>query len=235
VPFVDLAFRLTVPTIPVDHGYALYSAVSRFLPGLHTDKEIGIHPIRGRYVGDGGLHLTSSSRLTIRLPDDRIRDVLKLAGKRLELDGYQLQVGIPEVGALRASAALYSRLATIKWFMEVEPTRRCEAAARVEGRGCRARSGRAAHAARQGQTSGRFRGRGYSAQCGRLTAPSRGRARWAPPHGPAAPAGGGVRGWGRDGLMAWGRGAGASARRALMSTSRWKIRVGSRTVASAPG
>jgi CRISPR-associated protein Cas6 len=121
VPFVDLAFRLTGPTIPVDHGYALYSAVSRLLPGLHTDKEIGIHPIRGRYVGDGGLQLTSSSRLTIRLPDDRIRDVLKLAGKRLELDGYQLQVGIPEVRALRASAVLYSRLVTIKGFMEVEP------------------------------------------------------------------------------------------------------------------
>jgi hypothetical protein len=42
-------------------------------------------------------------------------------------------------------------------------------------------------------------------------------------------------GWG---VTAWERrrrGGGARVGRALMSTSRWKIRVGSRTVASAPG
>ena len=37
---------------------------------------------------------------------------------------------------------------------------------------------------------------------------------------PAAPAGGGVRGWGRDGLGTGARGRGARARRALMSTTR---------------
>jgi CRISPR-associated protein Cas6 len=118
MPFVDLAFRLTGPTIRVDHGYALYSAVSRVLPDLHADKEIGIHPIRGRYVGDGDLQLTSASRLTIRLPDDRIRDVLKLAGKSLELNGHLLRVGVPETRALRPAGALYSRVVTIKGFME---------------------------------------------------------------------------------------------------------------------
>lgn len=121
VPCVDLAFRLTGATIPVDHGYALYAAISQFLPDLHADKDIGIHPVRGRYVGDGSLYLTSVSRLTIRLPDDRIRDVLKLAGKGLDVDGHRLRVGVSETRALRPTAALYSRLATIKGFMEVEP------------------------------------------------------------------------------------------------------------------
>jgi len=113
MPHVDLAFRLTGATIPVDHGYALYAAISRLLPDLHADKDIGIHPVRGRYVGDGSLHLATFSRLTIRLPDDRIRAVLKLAGKTLEVDGQRLRVGVPETRALRPTAALYSRLASI--------------------------------------------------------------------------------------------------------------------------
>lgn len=121
MPHIDLAFRLTGTTIPVDHGYPLYAAISRLLPDFHADKEVGIHPIRGLYVGDGNLHLASFSRLTVRLPNDRMRAVLKLAGKALEVDGHPLRVGVPEPRALRLAAALYSRLVTIKGFMEVDP------------------------------------------------------------------------------------------------------------------
>jgi hypothetical protein len=38
--FVDLAFRLTASKVPVDHGYALYSAISRLLPELHGAKNM---------------------------------------------------------------------------------------------------------------------------------------------------------------------------------------------------
>jgi len=51
MPFVDLAFRLTGSKIPVDHGYALYSAISRVLPEIHGAANIGVHPIRGTYSG----------------------------------------------------------------------------------------------------------------------------------------------------------------------------------------
>lgn len=121
MPHVDLAFRLTGASIPVDHGYTLYAAISRVLPHLHADKEVGIHPIRGRYSGSGNLYLAAASRLTIRLPEDRIAAVLKLAGKTIELGGHRLRVGVPETRALRPAAALYSRLVTIKGFMEVDP------------------------------------------------------------------------------------------------------------------
>jgi len=96
MPCVDLAFRVTGNAIPVDHGYALYSAISRLVPELHNAREIGIHPIRGRYVGAGKLHLTPASRLVIRLPDDRIRPFLKLGGKGLDVDDHLLRVGVPE-------------------------------------------------------------------------------------------------------------------------------------------
>jgi CRISPR-associated endonuclease/helicase Cas3 len=45
MPYIDLAFRLTSNKVPVDHGYALYSAISRLLPEIHGAKNISVHPI----------------------------------------------------------------------------------------------------------------------------------------------------------------------------------------------
>lgn len=118
MPHVDLAFRVMGITLPVDHGYALYSSISRLVPEIHNAKEIGVHPVRGRYVGDGSLRLSPSSRLIFRLPDDHIQPFLKLAGRSLEVDDHRLRVGVPETRVLRPAANLYARLVTIKGFME---------------------------------------------------------------------------------------------------------------------
>lgn len=118
MPSIDLAFRLTGANIPVDHGYALYAALSRILPDIHTAKAVGVQPIRGLYNGNGTLHLTDFSRLILRLPDDQIRSYLKLAGKRLAVDEHLLSVGVPEVRTLRPVVRLRARLVTIKGFLQ---------------------------------------------------------------------------------------------------------------------
>lgn len=128
MPVVDLAFRLTGSKIPVDHGYALYSAISRLVPEIHEAKNFGVHPIRGTYSGNGELMLRDSSRLVVRMESEQIGQFLKLAGKKLEIDSYGFRVGVPEVRLLRPRAALYSRLVTIKGFME--PAEFLEAAKR---------------------------------------------------------------------------------------------------------
>lgn len=120
MPYIDLAFRLNGTTVPVDHGYALYAALSRIAPELHAAQEIGVHPIRGVYGGDGKLHLTDFSRLILRLPDEHIRSYLKLAGKQLEIDRHLLRIGVSDILALRSHTTLYSRLVTIKGFTEQE-------------------------------------------------------------------------------------------------------------------
>lgn len=120
MPYVDLAFRLTGVKVPVDHGYALYSAISRLVPEIHEAKNIGVLPIRGTYGGNGELMLRDSSRLVVRMESEQIGQFLKLAGKKLEIDNYSFRVGVPEVRLLRPRAALYSRLVTIKGFMEAE-------------------------------------------------------------------------------------------------------------------
>ncbi len=48
---LDLGFKVTGTELPVDHGFALYGALSRVLPFFHEEGDLGLKFIRGRYVG----------------------------------------------------------------------------------------------------------------------------------------------------------------------------------------
>ncbi len=111
---VDLSFELSGGRIPLDYGYALFSALSRKVPRLHGDRRIGVHPIRGMRLEPRVLTLVPASRLRIRLPPEDLVSYIGLAGAHLELDGFDLRVGIPRVEPLVPAASLTSRLVTIK-------------------------------------------------------------------------------------------------------------------------
>lgn len=116
---LDLHFPLLGREIPLDHGYALYAALSRALEApddlwLHGNDDLGVHLIRGRYLGKGRLALAQGSRLTIRLPAGLIPKFLPLAGKQLALGGDALRVGIPQPFALLPAPNLYAHLVTTK-------------------------------------------------------------------------------------------------------------------------
>ncbi len=127
--FVDLAFRLSGTHLPVDHGYFLFAAVSKRLPPFHAAANWGVHPVHGTPLGNGTLAITASSRLVMRLPAESIQHAIPLAGKRLEVCGRTLRVGVPEVQILRAAQHLFSRLVTIKGFAD-EPDEFAEACLR---------------------------------------------------------------------------------------------------------
>ncbi len=112
---IDLSFVLTgTADIPADHGYHLYAAISRALPSVHEPNKIGIHPIRGRLVGDRRMQICDFSRLTIRVAPERIPDLLPLARTQLNIAGTPIGMRVPEVHALKPATALRSRLVTIK-------------------------------------------------------------------------------------------------------------------------
>lgn len=112
---VDLVFSVSATsTLYADHSYALYGAISRLLPGVHSSNGLAIHPIRGEFVGERRVQLTPQSRLTIRTAADRIGELLPLAGKRLNIAGASVLVGVPQVHSLIAAPAIRSRLVTIK-------------------------------------------------------------------------------------------------------------------------
>jgi CRISPR-associated protein Cas6 len=114
MPTIDLAFELVGSTIPLDHGYILFSALCRVVPHMHGDRRVGVHPIRGRQSAPGALGLTDRSRLRLRLPSEQIAPYIALAGKKLDLEGHHLQVGIPQVESLTPTANLAARLVTFR-------------------------------------------------------------------------------------------------------------------------
>jgi len=128
MPIVDVQFRITGKSIPVDHGYALFAGISSLIPELHDHHAVGIHPITGRLAGNRSLTITDRSTLTVRLPAELTAMVLPLAGKTLKIGESSLHVGVPYTRALVPCARARSRLVVIKGFMEPEPF--LEAAAR---------------------------------------------------------------------------------------------------------
>lgn len=112
---LDISFRLaSVGTIPADHGYLLYAALSRKLPYLHESLEIAIHPIRGRLVGERKMALCDFSRVVLRADVEEIRHLMPLSGARIEVAGTSLCLGVPELQQLAPAAELRSRIVVIK-------------------------------------------------------------------------------------------------------------------------
>lgn len=112
---IDLAFAVTsTDSLPVDHGYHLYGALSRLLPALHAESGVAVHPLRGTLTGPRQLALQPWTRLTLRTDAARIADLLPLAGKSLRVGPATLRVGVPEVRPLTPAPTLRSRLVTIR-------------------------------------------------------------------------------------------------------------------------
>lgn len=119
IPRVELSFPLLGEVVPVDHGYALYGAMSRVLgPALHGADWLSVLPIHGASHSGGRLVLGKSATLRLRLEPARISDVIALAGRGLDLDGHAVRVGVPHVRGLGVSPSLAARLVVIKGYLE---------------------------------------------------------------------------------------------------------------------
>lgn len=117
-PKLDLLFPLQGEQVPVEHGYLLYAALAHHLETpadqwLHENEAIGLHLIRGRYMGSGLLAL-NHARFGLRIPTDLIPKFLPLAGKAIQLGDHRLHIGIPQPQALSPAATVYAHLVTTK-------------------------------------------------------------------------------------------------------------------------
>ncbi|KOP26815.1 CRISPR-associated protein Cas6 [Hapalosiphon sp. MRB220] len=123
LPYIEMSFGISGQTLPADHGYGLYSAISDICPALHEQEWLSIQTISGRPDRQGKIDLSKQSQLKIRLPyePDKISLVLPLAGKRLIIGIHEIQLGIPQIFPLCSTDKLRSRIVTIKKFQEPEP------------------------------------------------------------------------------------------------------------------
>jgi CRISPR-associated protein Cas6 len=130
-PCVKVSFALIGKQLPADHGYLVYSAISRSIPPLHGVDWLAIELVSGFPSGRGtialpalqgsGLRTGGGASLHLRIPADNYRDVLPLAGKRLDIGGHQIRLGLPVARPFEPARSLYARVVTIKKFTEAEP------------------------------------------------------------------------------------------------------------------
>jgi CRISPR-associated protein Cas6 len=112
---IDLLFPVIGDTLPTDHAYALYGALSRVVPAFH-DAAAGVRfcPVSGEPVPGGRLQLNDRSVLRVRLLAEQAALAMPLAGQRLEVDGHSVRLGAPRAAAIVPAATLIARVVTLK-------------------------------------------------------------------------------------------------------------------------
>ena len=93
MPVIDLSFVLVGTTIPLDHGYALFSAICRIVPALHGDRRAGRSnsgpsDFAGRAEPDRLVAAPAPAAV------GRDRSLIAVAGESLELDGHRVRLGV---------------------------------------------------------------------------------------------------------------------------------------------
>jgi CRISPR-associated protein Cas6 len=120
-PYVDLSFPIIGETLPADHGYGLYAALTHWKEAIHHLEGLSIQTIAGIPDKQGKIFLSDGSRLRIRLPYDKVPLVYDLAGKSLTIGSHSIQLGIPQIYLLQPTSRLKSRIVVIKGYQEPEP------------------------------------------------------------------------------------------------------------------
>jgi len=119
--FVSVCFPVGGKQLPADHGYLVYAAISKALPSLHGKDWLAIELINALPAGRGLVLLPEhDATLRLRVPADYYRDALPLSGKRLDIGGHPIRLGLPLVRTLEPAKSLYARVVTIKNFTEGE-------------------------------------------------------------------------------------------------------------------
>lgn len=107
--------------VPIDHGYALMSAIAGIVPGIHGHEcpwqvaRIDGVPRRGV------LEITRRSELVIRAPWEAASELQNLSGARMDVAYHVLHLGKASVSPLTPSPNLFSRLVIIKSMGHAKP------------------------------------------------------------------------------------------------------------------
>ena len=115
---VDLSFKVSCRCLPLDHAFALSTALHKALAWLEDEPTAGIHLIHGAESGNGWirpqdpdqiLYLSRRTRMTLRLPKARLEQAKELTGETLNLDGNELTLRDASVRKLSSITTVFAR------------------------------------------------------------------------------------------------------------------------------
>jgi CRISPR-associated protein Cas6 len=109
---VDVAFLLQGQTLALarDHRHALAAALTQALPWLAAVPGAGVHWLNVSAGGGARALLSQRTRLSLRLPRDRVPDAAALSGQTLQVAGTALPLGAAQVRELLPHGSLYAHL-----------------------------------------------------------------------------------------------------------------------------
>jgi CRISPR-associated protein Cas6 len=111
--YVELRFPILGPVLPLDHGQAMFRAISRLIPEAASAGWLLVKDVRDIRRFRASLEIIPKARLNMRLPQSRVSLMLKLSGKRIEVGRRRVRFGTPEISLLKPSSSLYAKCVTI--------------------------------------------------------------------------------------------------------------------------
>jgi len=112
---IDLRFPVEGDSLPLEHGYLLYAALSRAVPAFHQPgKDLRFNLITGERGPRGLLRLTQFSKLRVRVEAEMVGFVLPLAGQWLQVGPGKLRLGVPSALPLTPAPLVAARIVTFK-------------------------------------------------------------------------------------------------------------------------
>ncbi|MGW8269456.1 MAG: type I-MYXAN CRISPR-associated protein Cas6/Cmx6 [Burkholderiales bacterium] len=115
---LDAVFAIECRSLPVDHAYALSTAIQAALPWFAEEPQAGLHTVHGAASGagwqrpegeDAQLQLSRRTKLVLRLPEHRMADAAALSGRTLDVAGSEMRIGRLSARPLLRIASLFSR------------------------------------------------------------------------------------------------------------------------------
>ncbi|QGU33170.1 type I-MYXAN CRISPR-associated protein Cas6/Cmx6 [Thermochromatium tepidum] len=145
---VDLLFTIDCKCLPVDHAYALSSALRALVPWFDEEPHLGVHTIhvagsqngweRPEHSPEALIMVSRRTKLRIRVPSARADDlVARLQGQRIEVGGQPLTIGAAKPRPLSQETTIFTRYLAADSSGDAEAfaneSRFLEAAARALG------------------------------------------------------------------------------------------------------
>lgn len=120
---VDVVFGITCRVLPVDHANSLSKAIRKELAWLDDEPYAAVHTIHVAASGNGWyrpdspdqmLHPSRRTKLSLRIPRNRINDVKSLTGKTLDIDGNALTIKEMTQKSLSDITTVFSRYIVVE-------------------------------------------------------------------------------------------------------------------------
>lgn len=115
---IDLVFKIKCQCLPIDHSEVLAEQVGQYLPWMLTDEGAAIHSIHVAESANGWIrpcgeddiiNVSHRTKMTLRIPSVRMNDIAPLVGAKLDIKGYELEIGKPTKKVLSKMTTIFSR------------------------------------------------------------------------------------------------------------------------------